>query len=101
MGPKAEGSRQVMDHGGPPAGAAASSLDWPLVKEESECSFPCLGEFGRAPRGLLEGGALEARATLWPSITARRVSEDLFLIEGQYFLFDRALFLFYVEARVL
>ena len=47
------------------------------------------------------GGALEARATFWPSITARRVSEDLFLTEGLYFLFDRALFLFYVEASVL
>jgi hypothetical protein len=66
-----------------------------------EHSFLCRGEFGRAPRGLLAGGALEAIATFWLSMTARRVSEDLFLTGGLYFLFDRALFLFYVEARVL
>ena len=73
MDPKAEGSRKVMDHGGPPAGVAASSLDRPLVNEEAECSFLCRGEFGRVPRGPLAGDALEAIATLWPSMTARRV----------------------------
>jgi hypothetical protein len=83
------------------AGAATSSLDRPLVNEEGECSLLCRGEFGRGPRGLLAGGALEAIASLWASMTARRVSEDLFLTRGLYFLFDRALFLFYVEARVL
>src|SRR5215831_15932404 len=79
--PKAEGSRQVMDHGGPPAGAAASSLDWPLVNEEGERSFLCRGEFGRASRGLLAGGTLEAIAILWSSMTARRVQKIFFLQE--------------------
>ena len=69
MAPKAAGSRKVMDHGGPPAGAATSSLDRPLVNEEGECSLLCRGEFGRGPRGLLAGGALEAIATIWPSMT--------------------------------
>jgi len=61
------------------AGAAISSLDRPLVNEEGECSFLCRGEFGRAPRGLLAGGALEALATLWPSMTAREVQKIFFL----------------------
>ena len=78
MDPKAEGGRKAMDHGGPPADAAASSLGRPLVNEEGECSFLCRGEFGRGPRGLLARGALEAIASLWASMTARRVSEALY-----------------------